>query len=267
MHIKYSIQGLLIYSTMGAYILAFLLSALRARKTSQFFFFLGFVAAILSYSYRLLQVKHVPLQNLFEVFLFLGLIIYPLSLFCRKALKTGGFAGDMLIGAIVLFPAGFVFSERPPSVGGLPPALQSPLFAPHVTVYLLAYFFMTKAAIAAYLQIFGVKYNPETGLVDFEKATYRLVCAGFPLLTLGLVLGCIWAQLAWADWWGWDPKEMWSLATWLVFAAYFHFRNLYGEKYPRLNSLWVITGFTFIVITLLLANIPRLFPGLHNYAS
>jgi ABC-type transport system involved in cytochrome c biogenesis permease subunit len=264
MHIKYSIQGLLIYFAMGAYILTFLSALIRLRKTGHLFFFLGFTAAILSYVYRWYQVKHVPLQNLFEVFLFLGAIIYPLSLFCRKALKTGGSVGDALIGAIVLFPAGFVFFERPQL---LPPALQSPLFAPHVTVYLLAYFFMTKAAVQAYFQIIGVKYNPQWGFVDCEEATYRLVSAGFPLLTLGLVLGCIWAQLAWADWWSWDPKEMWSLATWLVFAAYFHFRTMFGTKYPRLNSLWSLTGFALILITLLWANLSRLFPGLHNYAQ
>ena len=186
MQIKYSIQGLLIYCTIGAYILAFLWSILRLRKTGHFFFFLGFVAAALSYSYRWHLVKHVPLQNLFEVFLFLGLIIYPLSLFCKKVIKTGGWVGDMLIGAIVLFPAGFVFSERPLL---LPPALQCPLFAPHVMVYMLAYLFMTKAALQAYFQILGVKYNPETGLVDCEEATYRLISAGFPLLTARAYFG------------------------------------------------------------------------------
>jgi ABC-type transport system involved in cytochrome c biogenesis permease subunit len=266
MHIKYSIQGLLIYIALGAYILAFLWSILRLRKTGHLFFIIGFAAALLSYVFRVLQVNHVPLQNLFDVFLFLGAIIYPLSLFCRKVLKTGGSASDALIGAIILFPAGFVFPETS-AAGGLPPALQSPLFAPHVAVYILAYLFMTKAAVQAYLQIIGAKYNPEYGFVDCEEATYRLACAGFPLLTLGLVIGCFWAQLAWANWWGWDPKEMWSLATWLVFAAYFNFRSLFGTKYPRLSSAWVLTGFTFIVITLLLANIPRLFPGLHNYTS
>jgi ABC-type transport system involved in cytochrome c biogenesis permease subunit len=266
MQIKYSIQGLLIYSAIGAYILAFLATLIRLRRTGRFFFFLGFVAAALSYSYRWYQVKHIPLQNLFEVFLFLGLIIYPLSVFCKKVLKTGGWAGDMLIGAVVLVPAGFVFPERPPAVGGLPPALQSPLFVPHVTVYMLAYFFMTKASLQAFLQMVGVKYNPKAGLVDCEEATYRLTCAGFPLLTLGLILGSIWAQLAWADWWGWDPKEMWSLATWLVYAGYFHYRTMFGTKYPRLNSLWSLTGFALILITLLWANLSSLFPGLHNYA-
>jgi len=263
MQIKYSIQGLLIYCTMAFFILAFLAGIIRLRKTSHFFFFWGFVASAFSYGWRWYQVKHTPLQNLFEVFLFLGLIIYPLSVFCKKVLKTGGWVGDMLIGAVVLVPAGFAFPERPLF---LPPALQSSLFAPHVMVYMLAYLFMTKAAVQAYFQIVGVKYNPKWGFVDCEEATYRLICAGFPLLTGGLILGCIWAQLAWADWWGWDPKEMWSLATWLVYAGYFHYRIMFGTKFGRLNSLWALTGLALILITLLWANLSILFSGLHNYA-
>jgi ABC-type transport system involved in cytochrome c biogenesis permease subunit len=264
MQIKYSIQGLLIYCTIASYILAFFWSILRMRRTGHFFFFLGFIAALLSYIYRWYYVQHVPLQNLFEVFLFLGMVVYPVSLFCKKVLRTGGWVADMLIGAVVLFPAGFVF---PDGRLLLPPALQSPLFAPHIMVYMLAYFFMTKAAIQAILQIIGVKYNPQARLVDCEEATYRLTCAGFPLLTLGLIFGSIWAQLAWADWWGWDPKEMWSLATWLVYAGYFLYRTIFGTQFGRLNSLWSITGFACIVITLLWVNLSRLFPGLHNYAQ
>ena len=190
MQIKYSIQGLLIYFAIAAYILAFLPAIIRLRKTSNFFFFAGFVVSCFSYGFRWYTVRHVPLQNLFEVFLFLAVFIYPLSIFCKRVMKTPGSAFDSLIGAVVLFPAGFVFSER---IQLLPPALQSPLFVPHITVYLLAYIFMTKAAIAALGQIIGIK--KQANLVDCEEAAYRLVCAGFPFLTMGLVLGCLWRRL------------------------------------------------------------------------
>jgi ABC-type transport system involved in cytochrome c biogenesis permease subunit len=93
-----------------------------------------------------------------------------------------------------------------------------------------------------------------------------MVCAGFPLLTLGLVLGSVWGQRAWGDWWGWDPKELWSLASWLLYVGFFHFRYMFGKKYPRINSLWAVAGLIVIIITLLWVNLSRLFPGLHSYA-
>ena len=262
MHIKYSTQGLLIYAAIAAYLLTFLTVVIRLRKTSLFFFFAGFVVSCFAYGFRWYIIGRIPMQNLFEVFLFIACCIFPLSILCKKVLKTPISALDSLIGASVLFPAGFIFSEKSLP---LPPALQSPLFIPHIAVYLLAYILMTKAAMEACAQVIGLK-NYSERLVRGEEAAYRLVCASFPLLTCGLIFGCLWAQFAWADWWGWDPKEMWSLASWLSFAGYFFYRAAFGTKFPRLNSLWVITGFILILITLLWANLSSLFSGLHSFA-
>jgi ABC-type transport system involved in cytochrome c biogenesis permease subunit len=135
MEIKYTIQGLLIYITITAYLLAFVATVARQARAGRILFFAGFLLAVLAYIYRWYDVRHVPLQNLFEVFLFLGMVCYPISWFCRDILRIGGQWADMLIGAIVLVPAGFVFNAQPMQ---LPPALQSWLFAPHVAVYMLA---------------------------------------------------------------------------------------------------------------------------------
>jgi ABC-type transport system involved in cytochrome c biogenesis permease subunit len=94
-----------------------------------------------------------------------------------------------------------------------------------------------------------------------------LVCLGFPFLSLGLFLGSVWGKLAWGDWWGWDPKELWSLACWLMVVFYFHWRHRYGQTRPRTNCFWIVLGFIFIVITLLWVNLSRIFAGMHNYAS
>jgi len=233
MEIKYTIQGLLIYITIAAYLLAFLTTLLRRPKTGHILYLLGFIAAALSFGYRWYHVQHVPMQNLFEVFLCLGMI-YPVSLFCRHILRIGGYSADMLIGVIVLVPAGFVFNAQPQK---LPPALQSWLFTPS-----------------------------GENLLPPEQATYRMICVGFPLLTLGLILGSWWGKLAWGDYWGWDPKELWSLASWLVYVGYFHFRYMFGKKHPRINSTWAIAGMMVIIITLLWVNLSRLFSGLHSYA-
>jgi len=263
MEIKYTIQGLLIYIAIIAYVLAFVTTLLRRREIAHLLYILGFVIAALSFGYRWYAVRHVPLQNLFEVFLCLGMI-YPVSLFCRRILRVGGYSADMLIGAIVLFPAGFVFNAQPQQ---LPPALQSWLFAPHVAVYMLSYIFMAKATFQAACQLAGKTSNPGENLLSPEQSTYQMIRVGFVLLTLGLVLGSWWGKLAWGDYWGWDPKELWSLASWLVYVGYFHFRYMFGRKHARINSFWAIAGMVVIVITLLWVNLSRLFGGLHSYAT
>ena len=264
MEIKYTIQGLLIYVAVGTYLVAFLTVLLRRPQIAQLLYLLGFMAAVLSFAYRWCHVRHVPLQNLFEVFLGMGMIIYPVSWFCRRVLRVSGLSADMLIGAIVLFPPGFVFSASPQQ---LPPALQSWLFAPHVAVYMLSYIFMAKATFQAVCQLAGKEPNSHGSVVPSEQATYQMICAGFPLLTLGLVLGSVWGKLAWGDYWGWAPKELWSLASWLVYVGYFHFRSMFGKKYPRINSAWAVSGMMVIVITLLWVNLSGLFSGLHSYAT
>ena len=138
----------------------------------------------------------------------------------------------------------------------MPPALQSILFVPHVLVYVLAYVILAKAALLGGRQLFSRG--------GYERSAYQLVCLAFPLLTLGLILGSVWGKLAWGDYWNWDPKEMWSLATWLVYVGYLHFRSRFSG-YKRTCSAWLIAGFVFIVITLLWVNLSRIFAGLHSY--
>jgi len=275
MEIKYTIQGLLIYAAIAACLSAFLTTFLRRERIGNFLYLLGFIAAVLAFVYRWYDVRHVPLQNLFEVFLCLGVISYPVSWFCRYTLGAGGYSGDMLIAAIMLVPAGFVFSAEPQR---LPPALQSWLFVPHVAVYALSYIFMAKATLQAIFQLLapalrrgypgqwpGLKADEK--FLSAEDATYHMICVGFPLLTLGLILGSCWGKLAWGDYWGWDPKELWSLASWLVYVGYFHFRYMFAKKYARMNSLWAIAGMVLILITLFWVNLSNLFSGLHSYAT
>jgi ABC-type transport system involved in cytochrome c biogenesis permease subunit len=273
MAIKHTILGLLIYVTIAAYLLACVALMAGRRKVGRAVFVAGFFVAILSFIYRWYDVRHVPLQNLFEVFLFLGMICYPISWFCWRVLRIGGQWTDALIGAVVLVPAGFVFNAEPMP---LPPALQSWLFAPHVTVYMLSYIFMAKAAFQAGEQLLGtagrasshkMSWRAGTFALPPEQATYELITIGFPLLTLGLVLGSWWGKLAWGDYWGWDPKELWSLASWLAYLGYFHWRYMFGKKHPHINSIWAIAGMLAIIITLLWVNLSRLFPGLHSYAT
>jgi len=126
---------------------------------------------------------------------------------------------------------------------------------------------MAKAMVQAICQLKNNKVDVDTSLDSYEKGTYRMICLGFPLLTLGLLMGSWWGKLAWGDYWDWDPKELWSLASWLVYVEYFHVRYMFGKRYPRLGSCLAILGAVVIVITLLWVNLSRLFSGLHSYAT
>jgi ABC-type transport system involved in cytochrome c biogenesis permease subunit len=86
---------------------------------------------------------------------------------------------------------------------------------------------------------------------------------GFFLLTLGLVLGAAWGKVCWGHWWQFDPKEMWSLATWLLYAAYFHLRPRLS---PRADRILLVAGALMVVLTLTWINLSRLFSGMHSYA-
>ena len=259
MAVKLTILGMLIYAAMGAYVVAFVLTAFRLKRAGKCIYAAGFAVALGTVVLRGIEVGHMPLKNLFEVLLFLGMLVFPLSVFSRKVLGVGGLMWDMLIGAAVLFPAGFVFDASP---SRLMPALQSPLFVPHVLCYVTAYVILAKAAGLAGMHVL---LGDRTRSSESESA-HRLMCLGFPLLTFGLVLGAWWGKLAWGDYWNWDPKEMWSLAAWLIHLGYFHFRAMHGHRHTRAGVGFIIAGTSVNIITLLWVNLSMLFAGMHSYA-
>ena len=264
MQIKTTPLGLLIYGTLLAYLIAAVMLLAGRKKAGRAVYAVGCATAAGAFGLRWVETGHVPLQSMFEVFLCLGVLSFPLSEFCRRYQGIGGQAGDALVGFAVLFPAGFVFSGEPRH---LPPALQSPFFIPHVLAYMLAYVVLFKAAVQAAGHFLMTGSSEDSAAISRETAAYRAVRLALPLLTLGLVLGSCWGKMAWGDYWNWDPKELWSLATWLVYVGYVHFRSIHGRKYPGVNCALVLVGTAFVVLTLLWVNLAaRLFGGLHTYA-
>lgn len=262
MTFKLTTVGVLIYAAMLGYLAAFATLVTGRKRTGRLIYGGAFVAAAAAFGFRWHGAGHVPLQSMFEVFLCLGMLSFPLSEFCRRCLDTRGGAADALIGFLVLFPAGLVFSGEPRQ---LPPALQSAFFVPHVMAYMLAYVILFKAGVQALGQLFARDTRDERRAY-WETAAYRTVRLGFPVLTLGLLLGACWGKVAWGDYWNWDPKELWSLATWLMYVGYLHFRSAHGRKYARVNCGFLLTGTVFIVLTLLWVNLAgKLFGGLHTY--
>ncbi|MFN5515954.1 MAG: c-type cytochrome biogenesis protein CcsB [Cyanobacteriota bacterium] len=95
-----------------------------------------------------------------------------------------------------------------------------------------------------------------------DNISYRVIGLGFPLLTIGLISGAVWANEAWGSYWSWDPKETWALITWLVFAAYLHARITKGWQ-GRKPALLAAGGFGVIWVCYLGVNL--LGKGLHSY--
>ncbi|MBD2579439.1 c-type cytochrome biogenesis protein CcsB [Oscillatoria sp. FACHB-1406] len=95
-----------------------------------------------------------------------------------------------------------------------------------------------------------------------DNISYRIIGLGFPLLTIGIIAGAVWANEAWGSYWSWDPKETWALITWLVFAAYLHARITRGWQ-GRRPAILAATGFAVVWICYLGVNL--LGKGLHSY--
>lgn len=110
----------------------------------------------------------------------------------------------------------------------LMPALQSPWFAPHVIIYMFSYAILGAVTLVALYYLFR-----EEKLQDKERImdmTDNLVYVGIAFVTMGMLMGAIWAKEAWGHYWSWDPKETWAAATWLGYLVYIHYRLLKTSK-------------------------------------
>ena len=97
---------------------------------------------------------------------------------------------------------------------------------------------------------------------DLDNLSYRILGVGFPLLTIGILSGAVWANEAWGSYWSWDPKETWALLTWLVFAIYLHTRIIKGwqGKKPA-----IIASLGFFIVWICFLGVNLLGEGLHSY--
>lgn len=124
----------------------------------------------------------------------------------------------------------------------LMPALQSPWFVPHVAVYMFAY------AMMGAVTLFAIYLWWQSGRREIRReemgACYTLVKIGWAFLTLGMVMGALWAKEAWGDWWTWDPKETWALATWLGYLLYIHLRPHMKDH----DYIFALLIFNFILL-------------------
>ena len=203
---------------------------------------------------------HAPFTNMYESLSFLAWsMVLALIIFGRKSRVPRLAPYLMLI--VVALVALASSPLMPKGATPLVPALQSYWLWLHVSVTLLGEAFFAVAFIASLLFLAA---DTEEKKDRLDALSYRAVAVGFPLFTLGgLVFGMVWAYRAWGRYWGWDPKEVWSLITWIVFALYLHTRIVMGWKGKR-SAVIAIIGFLAALFTYFGVN--YLLSGLHSYA-
>lgn len=219
---------------------------------------------ILSYQ---LEIGHAPLSNLYE-----SLVFFSWSIMCVLLVVWRRYGNDA-IGAMASFfafllPAyaslsGSVTTEIQPLI----PALRSNWLISHVVSSFLAYACFAISFIISVLFLIRKKAGGRIAAIMpdapvFDDMGYRMTSIGFVLLSLGIITGAAWADTAWGRYWGWDPKETWSLITWMIYGAYLHARLVRGWK-GTATALISILGFLAVIFTYLGVN--YILSGLHSY--
>ena len=125
----------------------------------------------------------------------------------------------------------------------LMPALQSPWFAPHVIVYMMAYAVLGASAVMALYLLFARpkegdgQHTPVADVQPYDHVE-NLVRVGWAFMTFGMLFGALWAKEAWGHYWSWDPKETWAAITWFSYLAYIHYRRL--PRRSERTGLWML---------------------------
>lgn len=214
-----------------------------------------------------------PLTNLYESLVFFAWTIAVVYLVLEAKFKI------RTIGAFVT-PFPFIImayaSLNPKDIQPLVPALQSNWLISHVVTCFVGYAAFAVSFGISILYLFKARaenisakstalfwsYIPSSSALD--EIGYKTIAIGFPLLTIGIVTGAFWANVAWGTYWSWDPKETWSLIVWLIYAAYLHARITRGWRGKKAAVL-SIAGFAATIFCYLGVNL--ILSGLHSYGG
>lgn len=220
-------------------------------------------------SYRL-GIGHAPLSNLYESLVFFSWTIVVIYLVVEYRY------GNRIIGAFAT-PIAFLvmaYASLNPNISDriqpLLPALKSNWLIAHVFTVFIGY---ASLAIAFAISImYLIKQSDSSGKIGLlehfpdlkilDELTHQMVMFGFLFLSIGIITGAVWANSAWGRYWGWDPKETWSLITWLIYVTLLHLRMMWGWQGRRI-AYFSILGFLAVLITYFGVNY---LPGLHSYA-
>jgi cytochrome c-type biogenesis protein CcsB len=231
--------------------------------------FIGFSLHTLAFIARYVEAERTPVTSLYESFSFFAWMIMGVLLIVNRRYKV------KVMGAF-LSPIALVFMifalALPQEIVPVAPVLKSFWHPFHV------FFAFLGNAIFALAFCCGVMYLIQENLLKSKRVgaiskrlpslkvlddlNYQALIFGFPLLTLGIITGAIWAEYAWGRYWDWDPKETWSLITWFLYAALLHQRLAIGWR-GRKAAIMAIVGFLAVLFTFL--GVSYLLPGMHSY--
>jgi cytochrome c-type biogenesis protein CcsB len=216
-----------------------------------------------------------PWGNMFEFVVAICLCAVAAFLFAAVRYQARFLGTFVLVPVLLLLgiAARWLYTDAGPVV----PALHSYWIAIHVSAAIVATgaFMVSGSAAITYLvarrseikraageKVAGIAGRlPSSELLD--RVSHRFIVLAFPLWTFAIIAGAVWADEAWGRFWGWDPKEVWSFITWVVYAAYLHARATAGWKGSK--STWIgIIGFACLLFNFFGVN--YMFSGLHSYA-
>lgn len=213
-------------------------------------------------SYRL-GIGHVPLSNLYESLIFYAWSVNLLLVLVKRKLRHP--AITCLACLMTLFLLGFASISPSVEKGIQPlvPALKSNWLHIHVITCFMAYAAFAISFICSALYLVGQKWET-LPLKTLEEMNYKSIIIGFPVLTSGILTGAVWAQYAWGSYWSWDPKETWSLITWIMYALFLHVRQT-GRWKGRTAAIVSVVGFLSVIFNYFVVNF--ILSGLHSYAT
>lgn len=215
------------------------------------------------------DVGHIPISNLYEVFILFCLITSLLYLHYEDKFNTKQLGGFVLviINAAVAFILWYRFDRGADAIQPLVPALQSYWMKIHVPANFVGYGSFSLAAMVASAYLLsrkGILTSRLPSLEVLDDVMYKAIAVGFAFFTIATILGAMWAAEAWGGYWSWDPKETWALIVWLNYAAWLHLRMVKGLRGPVL-AWWALIG--LLVTTFAFLGVNMFLSGLHSYGE
>ena len=215
------------------------------------------------------DVGHIPISNLYEVFILFSLITAMFYLYYEQRYQTRQLGAFVLlvISAAVGFLGWYTVTRDAADIQPLVPALQSWWMKIHVPANFIGYgtFSLSAMVAAAYLlKSSGRLVDRLPSLEVLDDVMYKAISVGFAFFTVATILGALWAAEAWGGYWSWDPKETWALIVWLNYAAWLHMRLMTGLR-GRPAAWWALIG--LLVTTFAFLGVNMFLSGLHSYGK
>ena len=215
------------------------------------------------------DIGHIPVSNLYEVFVLFCLITALFTVFYEQKYATRQVSAFILlvISAAVGFLLWYMSSRDAQEIQPLVPALQSWWMKIHVPANFIGYGTFALAAMVgvAYLvKSKGVFVDRLPPLEVLDDIMYKAIAVGFAFFTIATILGALWAADAWGGYWSWDPKETWALIVWLNYAAWLHMRLMKGLR-GQIAAWWAVIG--LLVTTFAFLGVNMFLSGLHSYGE